>query len=57
MIILQVVRTSESIVLIIKLGLTFAKVGLGVEADIHEMLEKHILILKVEIFDFESLNR
>ena len=56
MIILQVVRTSESIVLIILLDLTFVKVGLGVEADIHEMLEKYIYIIKVEIYDFVRKN-
>ena len=52
MIILQVVRTSESIVLIISLGFTFVKVGLGVDADFCEMLEKYIYIIKVEIYDF-----
>ena len=56
MIILQVVRTSESIVLIILLDLTFVKVGLGVEADFCKMLEKYIYIIKVEIYDFVRRN-
>ena len=40
MIILRPLRASESIVLIIQMDLTFVKVGLGVEADFSEMLDK-----------------